>query len=111
MIYTANCNHPEIRCAKCGSTWFQIMGFARVMLHYDAEARRFLNDILVDESAPLVASAVACMDCGYDCTVLAGDTFGPIFQSTCADRFERDTTVALEQPKTDCIQHVTSTKS
>ena len=79
MIYHIKRNHAELRCPKCGCAWFRITGFARVSLHYDAESRRFLDDILADESSPLSASAVACMDCECDCTVVVADTFGPRF--------------------------------
>lgn len=80
MLYHAKRNHPELRCPKCGCAWFRITGFARVTIHYDAENRDFLDDVLVDESSRLSASDVACMDCEYDCTALVADTFGPRFE-------------------------------
>ena len=78
MIYIAKENHPELRCPNCGCTWFRVTGFAPVALHYNAANRAWLDDVLVDELAPMYAAAVACMDCNHDCTALVADTFGPM---------------------------------
>ena len=80
-IYTAEENHPELRCPNCGSMWFRPKGFARVTLTYNAEDRSWIDDICVDEEAPMYCAAVSCMDCGHDCTAATADAFGPICAS------------------------------
>ena len=77
MLYYAENNHPTFRCPRCGCPWFRVTGVTRVTLHYDAESRAFLDDVLVDDSSRLSPTDIECMDCSYDCATLVGDTFGP----------------------------------
>jgi len=81
MIYpTMNENHQSLHCPNCGSAWFRPTGFARVTLCYNAEDRTWIDDVSVDESesAPMHTTAVACMECGHDCTAIVAGAFGPM---------------------------------
>jgi hypothetical protein len=86
MNYTVNENHPELRCPKCGSGWFCVTAFVRAHLHYNAERRVWVDDAIVDESAPMHPTAVACVDCAHVCSAVFADAFGPICEPPQAAR-------------------------
>jgi Zn finger protein HypA/HybF involved in hydrogenase expression len=79
MFPTAASDHADIRCPRCGSSWFRIVGFAAVSIHYDAERRSFLNDVLIDESITVLPCGVRCMDCDEDCSTAVRDILGPLY--------------------------------
>ena len=77
-IYRVRGDQAELRCRKCGSSWFSVTGFAVATLYYDAEDRAFLDLVDIVEDKPLHPTDVHCMDCGANAITVVGDVFGPM---------------------------------